>query len=112
MASPRTQLRVQAAAERDGEVVLRVGGELDLGTADQLRAAAGRYLHPGTRLTLDLSGVTFCDSTGLSALVTIHKQARAAGGELILLDPLARIMHLFTITGLVRVLQIRSGGAS
>jgi anti-sigma B factor antagonist len=112
MVSPRTQLRVHPAHDGDGEVVLRVGGELDLGTVDQLRAAAGRFLRPGARLTLDLSGVTFCDSTGLSALVSIHKQARAAGGELVLVDPVARIMHLFTITGLVRVLHIRSGGAA
>lgn len=109
MSTPRTQLLVEELArEPDGGTVLSIRGELDISTADQLRRAAGPYLDAGGRLVLDLSGVTFCDSTGLAVLVGFHKRLAASGGGLELSSPVPRVRHLLAITGLNRVFTIRT----
>jgi anti-anti-sigma factor len=109
MATPRTQLLVEElASESNGGTVLRIQGELDISTAEQLRRAAAPYLAAGGRLVLDLSHVTFCDSTGLAVLVGFHKRLVAVGGGLELYAPVQRVQHLLTITGLNRVFPVRS----
>src|SRR4051794_31844094 len=110
MATPRTQLLVEELASEPGTVVLRVHGELDISTADQLRLAVAPHLATGTRLALDLSEVTFCDSPGLAVLVGFHKRLVAAGGGLELRAPVPRVHHLLTITGLSRVFPVRPAG--
>ena len=109
MATPRTQLLVEElTGDPEGGTVLRIHGELDISTADQLRRAAGPYLGTGGRLVLDLSRVTFCDSTGLAVLVGFHKRLAASGGGLELYAPLPRVQHLLAITGLNRVFTVRA----
>jgi anti-sigma B factor antagonist len=108
MATPRTQLLVEElTGAPDVGIVLRIHGELDISTAEQLRRAAGPYLGAGGRLVLDLSAVTFCDSTGLAVLVGFHKRLAASGGGLELCAPAPRMQHLLAITGLNRVFTIR-----
>jgi anti-sigma B factor antagonist len=108
MATPRTQLLVEeVAGDRTDTVVLRIHGELDISTADQLRSAVGPHLSGGGTVELDLSRVTFCDSTGLAVLVGFHKRLAASGGALVLYAPVQRVRHLLTITGLSRVFQVR-----
>jgi anti-anti-sigma factor len=107
MSTPRTQLLVEElASESDSGTVLRVHGELDINTADQLRRVVAPQLAAGGRLVLDLSQVTFCDSTGLAVLVGFHKRLAAAGGELELRSPVQRVRHLLMITGLNRVFRV------
>ena len=61
---------VAGVEERDGAVIVRLAGELDLYNAhavrDELLAAADRGPE---RLVVDLSGLTFIDSTGLGVLI-------------------------------------------
>ena len=108
MATPRTQLLVEeVASDPAAGSTLRIHGELDISTADQLRRAVAPYIAAGGRLVLDLSQVTFCDSTGLAVLVGVHKRLAAAGGALELRAPVQRVQHLLTITGLNRVFIVR-----
>ncbi|MFF9343443.1 MULTISPECIES: STAS domain-containing protein [unclassified Streptomyces] len=74
------RIRVEAEPTASG-TVLRLGGEIDTDTAGQLEAALARLLPDGdggTRLPvlLDLSGVSFCDSTGLNVLLRARLRAR------------------------------------
>jgi anti-sigma B factor antagonist len=109
MATPRTPLLVEKLASgSNGGTVLRILGELDISTADQLRRAVLPYLAAGGRLVLDLSQVTFCDSTGLAVLVGFHKRLAAGGGGLDLYAPVRRVQHLLTITGLNRVFGVHA----
>jgi anti-anti-sigma factor len=89
-----------------GDGVARVAGELDIRTCEILERAAGDLVDRGGRVVLDLSELTFCDSTGLAGLVRLHKRAEAAGGELVLRAPVARVHHLLSLTGLVRLFPI------
>jgi anti-sigma B factor antagonist len=87
--------------------VLQVAGEVDAYTAPMLRErirdlGAKDVVH----LVADLSAVDFLDSTGLGALVGGLKRLREAGGSLALVITAPRILRLFQITGLTKVLAI------
>jgi anti-sigma B factor antagonist len=61
----------------DGSVEIRVWGELDVLTAPQLREHCERESRAGTRVVvIDLSRVTFMDSSGMHALIDAHAAAR------------------------------------
>ena len=88
-------------------VTIAVTGELDLATAsliddtfDKIDSAQPVHVH------LDLSGVTFCDAAGLSALLAADRLLRATGGRLTLIQPSPQILRLLTITKLDEILTI------
>ncbi|MDL4818538.1 STAS domain-containing protein [Actinomadura opuntiae] len=91
-------------------VVVELGGELDVATAPAVIDQVSRLLTMVSppRIALDLTQVTFCDSSGLNAFVRLWKRAAAAGGELVLLRPRLRVAELLTRTrvdGHVRVCE-------
>jgi anti-sigma B factor antagonist len=86
-----------------------MSGEVDIESAGELRAAAERVLvslSPGDRLTMDMSAVTFIDSSGLGALIATRNAAVAAGCTLALLDLPAPVIRLFELTGLSEAFSI------
>jgi anti-sigma B factor antagonist len=99
---PGTHLTVQPI----GDDMIEVNGELDISTCDELERVAGGPADRGERVVLDLSKLTFCDSTGLAGLVRLHKRALAAGGRVVLRSPVSRVQHLLTLTGLDRLFAI------
>jgi anti-sigma B factor antagonist len=92
-----------------GEATTRliVAGELDGATAvflsEQLRQLVADLAGD---LTMDIGLITFIDSTGLSLLISLHKQVRASGRTLTVADPTPMARRLFEITGLDQVLKI------
>nr|WP_296072202.1 STAS domain-containing protein [uncultured Actinoplanes sp.] len=81
--------------------VLAVSGEIDRDSRDFLEDAAEEALRRGRpRLVLDAAGVTFCDSSGLSLLVDLHRRTTGQGGWLRLagapplLRTMLRVTHL------------------
>jgi anti-sigma B factor antagonist len=99
---------IQFSVRPVGDGVVMVSGELDLRTRDELVHATGGLADRGGRLVLDLSELTFCDSTGLAGLVRLHKRVEAAGGTLVLRAPAARVRHLLGLTGLTRLFPIEA----
>lgn len=84
--------------------VLRVVGEVDLYTAPALRQQLAELLATGvTHVVLDVSGVTFLDSSGLGVLVSSHKRLRAHEGSLAVATSQERILRLVRLTGLTRL---------
>jgi len=85
--------------------VLQVTGEVDVYTAPMLREQMRELAAKGAvHLIADLGGVDFLDSTGLGALVGGLKRLREAGGSLALVISAPRILRIFQITGLTKVL--------
>ncbi|WP_370967309.1 STAS domain-containing protein [Amycolatopsis sp. cg9] len=81
--------------------VVAVEGELDVATAPRLRAAIGSAaLNPGQLLVIDLGGVTFCDSSGISALIAARNVTDAAGAGIALAAVPARLARTFGLIGL------------
>lgn len=85
--------------------VLQVTGEVDVYTAPMLREQMRDLAAKGAvHLIADLGQVDFLDSTGLGALVGGLKRLREAGGSLALVISAPRILRIFQITGLTKVL--------
>lgn len=81
--------------------VVTVEGELDVATAPRLRAAADALaLARGQQLVVDLGGVTFCDSSGISALIAARNVAEGAGAGVALVAVPARLARTFALIGL------------
>jgi anti-anti-sigma factor len=88
--------------------VVSVGGELDPGTAGELTEAALTAMQEiGPSLVLDLSGVTFMDSTGLKVLLAVHQRAQLAGGRLVLAGATRSVKRVVSITGLDETFEAR-----
>ncbi|MET9935736.1 MULTISPECIES: STAS domain-containing protein [unclassified Streptomyces] len=102
-----TGLKVTVEEEHDRLVVLRLVGVLDYDTStvlfEQATAAAGTCHH----LVLDVSQVTFCDSSGLNTLLRLHRRTRADGAALTLVAVPAQLRRLLRITGTDTVLTLR-----
>jgi len=98
-------LNDEAVDERTHVVAPR--GEVDALTAPQLgRRLLGLADEGKTRVVVDLSNVTFMDSTGISVLLNALRHQKTRSGNLVLVCPTERIMRPFQITGLVGHLRI------
>jgi anti-anti-sigma factor len=81
--------------------VIALAGELDFHTAAQVRVAVeAQELGPGRRLVVDLGGLTFCDSSGITAMLVAQRLAVAADSSLVLAAVPDRIARTFTLAGL------------
>ena len=74
--------------ERGGWTVLHIGGELDLLTSATVRQSVHAVVAVGRHdVVLDLSGVQFCDSSGVGVLIALRRLMRSCGGRLRLILP-------------------------
>jgi anti-sigma B factor antagonist len=86
---------------------LEFSGELDLASAAGLQAAIQDAMKSGAdSLTLDMRGVTFIDSVGLSLIVTARNRLDEDGGQLRVVLP-ERLRPLFDLSGLLEVLDVQ-----
>ncbi len=84
----------------DGAVVVRVGGELDLATAPRLKRALAEVLGAGTsQVVLDMTAVTFIDSTALGVLVGVQRNL-PADARLAIAGSGSDVVNVFELTGL------------
>lgn len=90
--------------------LVRVAGELDLATAPTLRAYLRAATAPSASsvLILDLSGVTFCDSVGLSELIVGLQNSQNRGKRFVLSGVPASLDDLLYRTGLHKILERRA----
>jgi anti-sigma B factor antagonist len=95
----------------DDLALIVVSGELDYGASPRLRARISAHIGSGTRhLMLDLSEVTFIDSTAIGVLVGAAAQLRESGGgslRVVCADENARVLRIFDIAGVASVLELR-----
>ena len=91
---------------RDADVVtVAVVGEVDISTATQLSAAGLRALECGAgELVIDLTAVTFMDSTGLGRLVRVLRAAGPIPVQLLVTHP--HVLRLFEVTGLMGAFRV------
>lgn len=86
---------------------IAVRGELDLSTADQLYGSALPLIDQtaGT-FTIDLAGLFFCDSTGLTTFIRLHQCLQSRGRQLHLAHPSEPVRRILAITALDQALAI------
>lgn len=92
----------------DGTRVLTVSGELDLATAPVLGQRVRRPLFwkDVTRVVVDLSEVTFIDSSGTSSLVLSHAHAEVLDRELLFVCPNGSVLRRLQTYGLAQRLAL------
>ena len=78
---------------------LRLEGELDLAAAPRLTEAFLDLASSEGEVHLDLSEVSFLDSSGLRVILALAR-SRADIGSVVLLDPSAAVVRIFEIMGI------------
>lgn len=88
-----------------GVVVVR--GEVDIATAPRMKECMVGLLEGGvSRLVVDLSQVSFIDSTALGVLIGGVRRVNAAGGKMALVVATPPVQRVLSLTGLDRVFPI------
>jgi anti-anti-sigma factor len=100
--------------ESSGPVeILRFHGTLDAAVAGKLRKDVKDIVASGrAKLLFDLAAVNFVDSSGLSVFVTALNAARAAGGDVALLNLTKDVRSLIELTRLHRIFTIHEDEAA
>src|SRR3712207_5698096 len=91
-----------------GHHVIAARGEIDLFTAPDLKQVLTDAIEGGEhRVVIDLTEVSFLDSTALGVLIGAVKRLRSRGGALAIVNTDASIAKTFEITGLDQIFTIR-----
>lgn len=91
----------------EGIYLVSLTGEMDIANAPEFTSRMGQLGVLGSRrVVVDLSGLTFLDSSGINALVSAAKAIEASGGEVALAAPTAHVSQVFEIVNLSEVVTI------
>lgn len=91
----------------DGVALIALDGELDLAVVAVLDGAVGHVLDDGLRhLLLDLDALTFCDSSGLGALLSASRRVREAGGTCLVAGARGAVHRLLVLTSMEQALHL------
>jgi anti-anti-sigma factor len=94
-----------------GDHTLRLRGELDMAGVPSVEALVNRICAAGpTSVTLDLSDLSFIDSTGLAAIVHVSGLCDKHGHRFQIVPGPPSVQRLFEVTGLDGVLPFADGG--
>ncbi|WP_052713491.1 STAS domain-containing protein [Streptomyces katrae] len=89
-------------------VLARLRGEIDTEDSDGLRGRLTEALDSSRHgLDVDLSAVTFCDSSGLHILLDLNRRALTAGKTLVLTAASRPVARLLRLSGAEQVLTVR-----
>jgi anti-sigma B factor antagonist len=106
-AEPR--FRIHQRPVDDRTTIVAVEGEIHVSTAPEFSAMLSATVEGGrTSLVLDLTGVMFIDSTGLSVLLNALRQVTHAGGQMAVVCSNPTVLRLFEITRLDTTFDIHA----
>jgi anti-sigma B factor antagonist len=101
-----------ATDEREGVYRIALRGELDVSTVPRFNSALSdarvRSCH---RLVVDLSELTFMDSTGLSGVLVAEMHARTRGQRFAVVRGPRHVQELFRLTGVDHFLEVVDGSS-
>lgn len=102
MEQPELVLEVEVG---DHHTTVTVAGDIDLLTAEKFRDFACDEIaaHPQSAV-IDMTGVGFVDSSGISALVAIRRHAEALGLSVVV-EPSRRVQAALKLAGLTEIFQ-------
>ena len=99
MASPPEQFDI-AVEQREGVVVVRPKGDLDIATTPLLDEILRDLASKSASAVLDLEEVEFIDSSGLQTILTAHAASQRDGFGLTMLPGPPPVMKVFELAGL------------
>ncbi len=92
----------------EDELTVKLIGEIDHHSARSLRVEMDALIlevRP-TRVVLDLSEISFMDSSGLGLIMGRYSLAKELGATLILRAPTAAVMKIISLAGMERMIKI------
>lgn len=85
--------------------VVHCSGRIIMENTDELRQVAREQIAHHKQVTLDFTGVTYLDSSGLGAIVGLLLSAKRSGCQLKLTNLTPRVKEIFTLTRLTEALE-------
>lgn len=95
--------------EVKGDVLcIRLSGELDHHSADELRAQATKAIedHGIMHIVLNLEKLSFMDSSGLGVILGRYKQIKQHHGEMVVCAISPAVQRLFDMSGLFKIIRL------
>lgn len=88
-------------------LLVRLSGDLDLGVADKLRLALDQQLIDKKikYLIINLSRVTFVDSSGLGVILGRYKRLTPIGGKVVLAGAQPQVKRILELSGLMQIME-------
>lgn len=81
--------------------------EIDISNADRVAGELFAAIKPGVRVVIvDMTLITFCDSSGVRAIAQAHDRAQAQGADLRLVTAAPGVLRVLAVTGLDAVVPV------
>jgi anti-sigma B factor antagonist len=95
---------------RIGQVVVALPAEIDVTNSDAIYEQLIAALSPGVRTVIaDLTATSFCDSSGVHAIMRAHERATSRDAELRLaVSPDGSVRRVLQLTGAVHIVPVHS----
>ncbi len=93
---------------RRGAMIVRPAGEMDLAVADIFRSVLEKGLdqNPGIKdIVVNLSQVTYIDSSGLGVLLGRYKRVSRSGGRMFIVGPPPQVRKIIEMSGLLSIMR-------
>lgn len=93
------------------ETVAYIKGEVDHHNAKSARESLDKIIESSQpiRFALDLSGVTFCDSSGLGLVMGRMKKCASVGSTMVVKNPSVAAYKILEIAGMDKIIKIERG---
>ncbi|MEU3518247.1 STAS domain-containing protein [Streptomyces sp. NPDC006654] len=102
-------LEIRTHPSPTGPVVVHLAGELDHYTGPRLRVAVEEVLRdPGAGIIADLSDLHYCDSTGMTMIITAYRRAQAVGSSFAVAGLSPAMDQLFRVAGLDQLFPLHA----
>lgn len=102
-------MNLQVEMERHREtLIVRLSGELDHHTADDVRLQLDEEIGRGNcrNLVLSLKSLQFMDSSGIGVILGRYKLIKQKGGKMVICDVNPPVYRLFEMSGLFKIMPI------
>ena len=104
-------LRVRSVGAPDGGIVLHLSGELDLSTVSMFVEALDELLAgEPVRIDIDMSELSFIDSSGVGAYVTAYRRAQAKGSRVTVSERSGLVQRVLELSGVEEALAQEADG--
>ena len=100
-------LRISKGDAADGVVTIEAKGELDLSNAGRLHDSLMTPISEGLSVVVDLTRVSFIDSSGIAALIRAFRSLDGGGGRMsVLIAPGSQVARVFELARISEVLPL------
>lgn len=96
----------------DDGITVKVAGDIDLATADKLAESLEEAVAQAQQVRVDLSEVTFLDSTGIRSLVQAYRSSQSRGGVFYVVGARQWVAKVLDVTGVGPLLAPPAGDDS